>query len=434
MSDSPAVPPVVDRSHPGHKANPPADHAAAPHHPAKPQVPLLLTVVFVIYLGQMTLNPVIAPLARAVNLQEWQIGATISTAALMVVLTSQFWGHRSQSWGRKPVLTAAFVVGIVSMTLFALTAWLGMTGALAGAGLFILFVLLRGVGFGTAIAAVPPTAQAYIADVTYDEADRVKGMAGVAAMQGIAMIVGAALGGALAAAHLLAPVVVVPLLLLAGLILLLTRLAREPEHELVKTPVRVSPFDARVWPFLLAGFGILTSLGFIQIIVGFIVQDRLHLDANMTGFVTGGLLVVSGLGLALAQTVIVPKTRWSPPMLLRVGGLTGLLGFLGLIPDAGPVALFATMLVLGIGIGMAVPGYTAGPTLLVSREEQGGLAGLNAAMGGLTFVIAPVLATGLYAVWPPLPVLISAAIMALVVCFVILHPRLRHTAPARVVV
>ncbi|MEZ3161334.1 MFS transporter [Microbacterium sp. BWT-B31] len=237
----------------------------------RPQIPLLLAAVLLIYLAQMTLNPIIAPLSREVGLAEWQIGVTISTAAVMVVLTSQFWGRRSQSLGRKPVLVAAFVLATVAMILFALLAWLGMSGAITGVTLFLLFVALRGIGFGTAIAAVPPTAQAHIADVTPDGKTRVKGMAGVGAVQGIAMIGGSVIGGALSALGLIAPLIAVPVLLLAGLALIVFRLRREPRHELIETPTRVSPFDSRVWPFLLAGFGMFTALGFIQVITGFII-------------------------------------------------------------------------------------------------------------------------------------------------------------------
>ena len=51
-------------------------------HPApRPQIPLLLSAVFLAYLAQMTLNPIIAPLAREVGLAEWQVGVTISAAA-----------------------------------------------------------------------------------------------------------------------------------------------------------------------------------------------------------------------------------------------------------------------------------------------------------------------------------------------------------------
>ena len=389
------------------------------------QIPLLLTGVFLAYLGQMTLNPIIAPLSREVGLAEWQIGVTISVAAVMVVATSQFWGRRSQSWGRKPVLVAAFTLGTVAMTLFAVLAQLGMSGLVAGTTLFLWFVLLRGIGFGTALAAVPPTAQAYIADVTTDETARVKGMAGVGAVQGVAMIGGSVLGGVLSAAGLITPLIAVPVLLAVGLVLLAFRLRREPRHELIERPAKVSPLDSRIWPFLLAGFGMFTALGFIQVITGFIVQDRLHLDAATTGLVTGGALLAAGIGMVLAQAAVVPRSGWTPPTLLRVGGLIALAGFALLVPDIGPVSLFLAILLIGFGLGTAMPGYTAGPTLLVSREEQGGLAGLVAATTGFTFVIAPTAGTTLYGLWAPLPIIVGTLIMLIVTLFVLLHPRFR---------
>lgn len=76
------------------------------------QVGVVLSAVFLAYLGQTTLNPVIAPLSREVGLAEWQIGLTISVAAVMVVLTSQSWGvdpspggasrSSSRRWGPAP--------------------------------------------------------------------------------------------------------------------------------------------------------------------------------------------------------------------------------------------------------------------------------------------------------------------------------------------
>lgn len=392
----------------------------------RPQIGLLLGAVLLVFLGQMTLNPVIAPLSREVGLAEWQIGVTISTAAVMVVLTSQFWGRRSQSWGRKPVLAGALALGVGTMTLFALVAWLGMTGIVTGTVLFVLFVLLRGLGFGTAIAAVPPTAQAYIADVTTDEQARVKGMAGIGAVQGGAMIAGSVVGGVLSVFGLITPLIAVPLLLAAGLVLLVVRLRREPRTELIEEPVRVRPGDPRVWPFLLAGFGMFTSLGFIQVITGFLVQDRLGLDAETTGLVTGGALLTAGIGMVLAQGVVVPRSRWTAPTLLRVGGAVAFAGFALLVPDAGGVLLFVAVLLIGLGLGTAMPGYTAGPTLLVRREEQGGLAGLTSATTGLTFVIAPTAGTVLYGVWAPLPVVVAAVVMGLMSVFVLLHPRFRR--------
>lgn len=399
---------------------------------ARPEIALLLSAVFLVYLAQMTLNPIIAPLSREVGLAEWQIGAMISIAAVMLVLTGQFWGRRSQSWGRKPVLVAAFMLATVTMSLFALLAWLGMVGAIAGIELFLLFVLLRGVGFGTAISAVLPTAQAYIADVTSDETTRVKGMAGVGAVQGISMIAGSVVGGVLSVFDILAPLIAVPVLLAGGLILVAVRLRREPRHRLVEKPARVSPLDARVWPFLLAGFGMFTALGFIQVLIGFIVQDRLGLGAETAGLLTGGALLLAGLGLIVAQAVVVPRSGWSPATLLRVGGAIALVGFALLIPDAGPAPLFTSILLIGFGLGIATPGFTAGPTLMVDRDEQGGLAGLTSATTGLTFVIAPTAGTALYGFGVAVPITVGTVIMAIVTVFVLAHPHFRGLpAPAQ---
>lgn len=381
------------------------------------QIPLLLLVVLLIYVGQMMINTIIAPLARAVNLAEWHIGATVSVAAFMLMVAGPFWGKRSQSWGGKRVLQIAFSLGIVTTALFALIAWFGMSGAIAGTGLFILFVALRGVGFGLSIAAVTPTAQAYIANATTTEAARVKAMAGIGAMQGIAMILGAALGGALAMRGLMTPLLVVPVILSAALLLVTLRLRREDKRRRIEQPAQISIRDPRVWPFLVAGLGLLTSLGFIQIVAGFLAQDRLALGPEQAGFTTGMLLLSCGLGFVVAQAVIVPKSKWSPVTLLRVGASIATIAFCTLLVDGGLPLLAVSLVLVGIGIGIAMPGYTAGPTLAVSREEQGGLAGLSTATAGAAFIISPVTSTALYGLWQPLPLIIGALMMAFVVVF-----------------
>lgn len=396
----------------------------------EPQVSILLTSVFLVYLGQMTLNPIIAPLSREVGLAEWQVGFTVSVAAIMVVATSQFWGRRSQSWGRKPVLVAAFTIATIAMALFAGLAQLGMAGIITGATLFVLFVSLRGLLFGSAISAVAPTAQAFIADITTDEPARVKGMAQVGAVQGIAMVAGAVVGGVLSTFGLSIPLIAVPVLLAGGLVLIVTKLRKEPSTSLIEQPAHVKPTDPRVWPYLAAAFGMYTAMGFVQVITGFLVQDRFELDSAATGLFTGGALLIAGVGMVLAQSIVVPRSQWSPVTLLRVGGITTLMGFLILIPHWGHVLFAISMLFIGIGMGIAMPGITAGPTLSMRREEQGALAGLVGATNGLTFVIAPTAGTALYGIWGPLPVIVGACILTVVTIFVLVHPRFRTMSTA----
>lgn len=409
---------------------PSRDDAAARTNTSR-QVSLVLGAVFVAFLAQMTLNPVVAPLAREVGLAEWQLGLTISMAAIMVVTTSRMWGRRSQSLGRKPVLVAALTLAALVTALFALTAWLGMRGLIGTTVTFALFVLLRGVGFGTAIAAVPTTAQAFIATITHDERSRVKGMAGVGAAQGMAMVGGSLLGAVLSTLGLMAPLVAVPLLLAAGGLLLAVRLQRQPREELIVHPPQVRWSDPRVRPFLIAGFGMFTALGFIQIVTGFLVQDRFDVSGSEAATLTGIALVVAGVGMIVAQTVLVPRSGWSPVRLLRTGAGIAAVGFATAIADLGLAVFLVALALIGFGLGVAIPGYVAGPSLRLAPQEQGGLAGLISANNGLTFVVAPAAGTALYGVWPALPIIVGTTAMLGITGYTLLAPAFKsRTIPS----
>ena len=410
-----------------------ADEAAPePANTGQPQIRVVLTAVFVLVLAQMTLNPVIAPLARAVNLAEWQVGLVISVAAMSLVVGSRWWAARSQAWGRKPVLLVAIAAGIVAMTAFALTAWWAMLGLIGATTLFVLWLLLRGALFGGAISAVAPTAQAFIADVTETEAARVRGMAGIGAAQGLAMVAGAMMGGLLGGIGILVPLMAVPVLMALALALVARRMRRQAPHELVATPLTVRARDPRVLPFLLAGFGMYTALGFIQVLTGFIVTDRFELAPEPATLMTGLALLGAGAGMVLAQTVVVPRTGWPPNRLLQVGCGVALVGLAGLLPEWPLPVLIGAVALIGMGLGIAQPGYTAGPSLMLEADEQPALAGLIGATNGLTFVATPTLATVLYGFSRPAPLVASTVTMAIVLLFVLLNPtinrRLRSSA------
>jgi MFS transporter, DHA1 family, tetracycline resistance protein len=134
---------------------------------------------------------------------------------------------------------------------------------------------------------------------------------------------------------------------------------------------RLSLLDGRIWPFLLVGFSIFLSLGTANITVGFLFQDRLALSAQQTAQAVGLALLATGLA-ALAQLLMVPRLGWGPLALLRAGLPVQALAFVILVFAQDFVLLTLALMVLGLGFGLAVPGYTAAPTLLVRDEEQGG--------------------------------------------------------------
>jgi MFS transporter, DHA1 family, tetracycline resistance protein len=318
-------------------------------------------------------------------------------------------------------------VGVaLSFYAFDLTAQMGLVGVLSGGLLFALMLVARGVLFGAFMPAVLVSSQAYVADATTGEEERTEGIAKIQAANGLGLVVGPALGGLLGGISLLAPLYFAPTLTLL-VAFLVWRVLPTPERRAASVSApRLSPLNARIWPFLLVGFSIFLTLGTANITVGFLFQDRLALSAQETVQAVGFALLATGLAAAAAQLVMVPKLGWGPSVLLRMGLPLQALAFALLAFADSFVLLTLALVMLGLGFGLAVPGYTAAPTLLVGDEEQGGVAGLISATNGLAFVLGPLLGTTLYGLRPEYPYAFGAAVLALVAAFAYAHPRVRQ--------
>jgi MFS family permease len=77
------------------------------------------------------------------------------------------------------------------------------------------------------------------------------------------------------------------------------------------------------------------------------------------------------------------------------------------------LALTIGMMVMGLGMGLAGPGFSAGASLAVTREEQGAVAGVAGSCGPLGFTIGPLVGGGLYQLDPALPYACAAVVYVL---------------------
>lgn len=373
---------------------------------------MVCLAVFGLMAGQQMLNPILPPLAREFGFSELALGAVWAVGGAGVVLASPFWGRRGASWGHRPVLLISLAGAMIALLAFALVARLGLGGTLAVPVLFTLVLLTRGVVFGLAWAATPVTAQSYIADLTSGPAERVRGMSMFGAAQGLALAVGPALGGALSLAGLTVPIYVAPVILAVIAVLVAIGLPKPPAREVRAPQVKVSPADRRMWPFLLIGFGLYLALAIVLMTVGFLVQDRLGLAAQDTSRVTS-LVMLAGAGLIiLVQVLAVPRLKWAPVRLIRVGAVVMTGGMLLVTVASGGLLLGAGVAVLGAGMGFATPGFMSAPTLLATREEQGAVAGLVGSASALAFMGGPLLGTGLYEISPTVPYAAGAVLLA----------------------
>lgn len=381
---------------------------------------ILLAIVLLTYVAQNMLNVSIAPLARALDLAEWVVGLAVSMAAVFVALLSQFWGRHSLAWGRRRVLLISLVLALIAGTLFSVAVGLRAGGILGPLAASIAIVVARGPFFGSAVAAIPPTGQALIAEITPDETSRVKGMASFSGAIQLSIMIGSVVSSALAAWWIFAPVHATPWFILVALILALLFLpknsASQPSDDEPSVPAslppRVSWADPRISPWILSAIGTFFTAGVVQITMGFLVEDRLGLSTQTSVSATGLMLLANAAGAMVTQLIILPRLGWPPRRLLRMGTLLGLLALIALAFSNHLALIGAATLMLGVASGLVGPGFNAGGSLAVTDEEQGGVAGVLSATGALTWIVAPVTATALYS-WQPLaPFALAGMVLA----------------------
>lgn len=400
----------------------PVDSGVVPHR----RLLLIYLAVFGGYTGQQILTPVLPPLARELSLSEFQFGLVMSASAAVVALISPWWGRRSDARGRKNLLVVALFGATAGLLAFAVSAHFGLSGLIGVTATFTLLLVTRGLLFGGALAALPVAAQSYVADSTPDEESRVKGMARVGAAIGLALVIGPGLGGLLADLGMVTALYLAPALVLLPAFAVWAWLPKDARSRGSRRQVpRLSPFDERVWPFLLAGVGIYLSVSMLQMSIGFLLQDRLDLGARETARVSGYVLLAGGLPMLLVQGLLIPYLKWRPLRLLRVGvPLTAVAFVVIVLADSLPLLVAATVL-SGVGHSLAIPGYNSALSLQVTSDEQGSVAGLLASTNGLTLVIGPLAATSLYQLGAGTPFLFGALALGLLAVFLTLHPKVR---------
>jgi MFS transporter, DHA1 family, tetracycline resistance protein len=357
-----------------------------------------------------------------------------SSDALMVTLltaiyaAAQFFsapalGKISDRLGRRPVLLVCILGSAIGYFIF------GLGGAL---WVLLLARLIDGITGGNI-----STAAAYIIDLSKPE-ERAKNMTLIGMAYGLGFILGPAIGGALGQVSLNAPVFAAGGLSLVTFVLIFFLLPESlPSSRRETAPLKAKDFNpVASIGYMMAkpGLGLILTVyalfnlsfdGVNSIISVFVVRKF-----SVAPLAIGLLFVIVGLSTAIVQGALVGK------LVPRFGekrmAITSMLGtgIGGLLISLSPLFWQLYPIVFFQG---AITGFiwsTIG-TLAANRigeREQGQLAGVNAALGGLMAMLGPVWGGLAYdAIAPAAPYWIAAVILV-GACLLLVQVKVR--APA----
>ena len=381
---------------------------------------LLLLAVAVTGMGQTLVFAILPSLGRVVGLADIQVGLIITCSAIAFAVASPVWGRFSEVLGRRPVIVIGLIGYACGTLLFALAFEAGFRNWLTGSSLLAVLVMAR-MAQALVMAASPPAAAAYMADITRPE-QRTRGMARIGAAHNLGTIAGPALGGSLAALGLLVPLYAVVLVTTLVAIWVAWRLHESPWIRSRPTPPRFSLIDAlraslrayvdqRLLDVLLIGVALFVCFAVVQQTLGFMYQDRFGLDPVAGAAGVGVAMMLAAVTSLFAQAVVVQRLGWSPRALLKLAVCS--IGGGSLLLLVAPMQLLAALAIalVGLGLGLGMPGVSSAASLRVDAAEQGAVAGMMSACPALGYIIGPVLGTGLYQWWPLAPYMLVSALV-----------------------
>jgi MFS family permease len=179
-------------------------------------------------------------------------------------------------------------------------------------------------------------------------------------------------------------------------------------------------FDVRIRRFALTAIALFTGFSSIQQTLGFQLQDKLALSGVQTAQLTGAALMVSAVFTFVIQVTVMQRLKVPPHVLVRSGLASLMCGAVLVAFFTGFALLAVGMALLGIGLGLCMPAISAGASLAVSAQEQGGAAGVISACPAVGFVTGPVIGGLLYQLSPSAPPLFASAVFAATIAMLVL--------------
>ena len=386
----------------------------------------LMLIILFVSMGQSVYWQTMPIIGREFNFSEIEINTLVSISAAMFIIFTPFWGRLSDRIGRKVVLLIGLSGYVLSNLIFLYSASLGLIGYVTGFSLLMILLMARIVNSAIG-AASRPASGAYVADVTSEE-DRSSGMGKFGAANNIGTILGPVLVGSLVGLNifginipqfgLLTPLIVMSALMAIASIFVYIFLPSGNSVSEAETNGSGIVFDRNLKLLLSIGVIIFTAFALVQSITAFYIQDRFSYNLDETAKTTALLLGTMAFMAIISQLTIVQKYKGSPLNLIKFSLPLFILSCLFIIFSPNFLFLYIGMAFMGLGMGLASPGYTSAASLNADKDKQGAAVGLAMVAPGIGFALGPLLSGFLYSASMNLPFIFILPLFSIIIVFI----------------
>jgi MFS family permease len=277
-------------------------------------------------------------------------------------------------------------------------------GAVTGFSLLLILLISRIINSAIG-AASRPASGAYVADVTTEE-ERSSGMGKFGAANNIGTILGPVLVGSLVGLNifdipikgfgLLTPLIVMSILMAVAASIVYFYLPNKKAEPLSDKSASKILFDTKLKLLLSIGMIIFTAFAIVQSVTAYYVQDRFNYSLDQTAKTTALLLGTMALMAIVSQLTIVQKYKGNPLNLIKFSLPLFIISCLLIILSPDFLLLYLGMAFMGLGMGLASPGYTSAASLNANKDNQGAAVGMAMVAPGAGFALGPFLSGMLY--------------------------------------
>lgn len=382
----------------------------------KAQFALFLSVT-VNTAGQSFFLIILPPLGRRLGFLDIQTGAILSISALLLMLSAPAWGYLSERIGRRLVLLIALAAAAAAAAAYGSIVEFRLAGVLSAVVALRLFVTARAAQALVA-GGLLPAAQAYMADIT-PPGQRASGMGVLGSAIGLGAIVGAAFAWQVAGYNpvlAFALVAVFAALAFAVVFLLIQDSVGHTGYlsSDVGVPLR------KIWPFLAITVIAIAAYSILQQVTALRLQDALGFTSEESISRAGAALMTTALAMIVVQACAIRIFRWAPERLLGAGSMLAVFSMLMCSVATTYEEIFGTLVLLGIGLGLMLPGNLASLSLRTGSGAQGKVAGFNVVAQGLGQAIGPLAGAALHQMSPRMPYLAATVLFAVACGFALL--------------